>query len=179
MFAVGHVGFSRFFVFTKTVPCLFIRWRRWFIIPTFYARGTADSGFTFIDLSHKKKTTENYISLHIGYGTFLGTSYSDAVMPRLLWSQSWKNTWLLRFANTNHIYLFTSFRSPGGSLANSCPALKRFLITDKNEEIISESVILSCIFLLVDIKNIKSGLLALMKDLSMKRLNSARRLTDI
>ena len=117
--------------------------------------------------------------LHIGYGTFLGTSYSDAVMPRLLWSQSWKNTWLLRFANTNHIYLFTSFRSPGGSLANSCPALKRFLITDKNEEIISESVILSCIFLLVDIKNVKSGLLALMKDLSMKSLNSARRLTDI
>ena len=34
MFAVGHVGFFRFFVFTKAVPCLFIRWWCWFTIPT-------------------------------------------------------------------------------------------------------------------------------------------------
>ena len=53
--------------------------------PYFYAWDTADSVFTFIDLSHKKKTTENYISLHISYGTFLGMSYSDAVMPRHPW----------------------------------------------------------------------------------------------
>ena len=64
----------------------------------------------------------------------------------------------------------------GGSLANSCPALKRFLITDINEKMISESVILFCIFLPVDIR---SGLLALMEDLLLKRLNSAQKLTDI
>ena len=52
---------------------------------------------------------------------------------------------------------------------------KRFLITDINKEMISEYVILFCIFLLGDVK---SSLLALMEDLLLKRLNSAHKLTD-
>ena len=68
------------------------------------------------------------------------------------------------FVNANHIYIFN----------HGCPALKRFLITDINKEMISEYVILFCIFLLGDFK---SSLLALMEDLLLKRLNSAHKLT--
>ena len=70
--------------------------------------------------------------------------------------------------------IFSSLRLfvlQGGSLANSYLALKRLLISDINEEMISESVI--SFYILVDI-----GSFALMEDLSFKLPNSPHKLND-